>query len=260
MVVCISQPCGSINFDSVEEELEEIIIEQTDAQKLVKQFLRPAFHCSRRPANLANVKHNIHPALAALWNEAEEWHLLASDHCDGRYFMIAFSMPHSVLNLYNSSPLALSHCTVYGFNVWSPAWLDESTEMVFDGKKGRKKWEKTHKNKVFNKRGNVSGLESCASKGWVCCMAFSEFDYLLICIEPRKAEYGNVHHINTRNEKESYCCTMDDLLVHLAYFVREGLDRKRAEAHGIKNTIKPRSGLARPLKMIRKAMIDAMMR
>jgi hypothetical protein len=84
MVVCINQPCGSINFDSVAEELEEIIIEQTNAQKLVKQFLRPNFHCSRRPANLENVKHNIHPALEALWNEAEEWHLLASDHCDGK--------------------------------------------------------------------------------------------------------------------------------------------------------------------------------
>jgi hypothetical protein len=31
------------------------------------------------------VKYNVHPALAALWNEAEEWHLLASDHCDGTF-------------------------------------------------------------------------------------------------------------------------------------------------------------------------------
>lgn len=119
---------------------------------------------------------------------------------------------------------------------------------------------KKHKNKVFNKRGNISGLESCASEGWVCCMAFSEFDYLLICVEPRKAEYGNVHHINTRNEKESFCCTMDDLLIHLAYFVREGTDKKMAEHHGTKKTTTPRSGLPRPLKMIRKAIVDAMTR
>jgi hypothetical protein len=162
----------------------------------------------------------------------------------------------------NSVCSYLSHLLseVYGFNIWSPAWLDESTEMVFDGEKGRSNWLTKHKNKVFNKRGNISGLESCASKGWVCCMAFSEFDYLLVCVEPKKAEYGHVHHINTRNEKESFCCTMDDLLIHLSYFVREGIDRKRSELHGIKNTVKSRSGLARPLKMIRKAMIDAMMR
>lgn len=227
MVVCINQPCGSFAFESDDEE---ITTGQSNTQKLVKQ-LRPNFHCSSRPANLDNVNYTIHPALAALWNEAEEWHLLASDHCD-----------------------------VYGFNVWSPAWLDESTEMVFDGDAGRKKWLKNHKNQVINKRGNVSGLESCASKGWVCSMAFSEFDYLLICIEPKKAEYGNVHHINTRNTKESYCCTMDDLLIHLAYFVREGKDRKMAEHHGTKNTVKPRAGLPRPLKMLRKSMLDAMTR
>jgi hypothetical protein len=132
--------------------------------------------------------------------------------------------------------------------------------MVFDGQEGRQKWMKKHKNKDFNKRGNISGLESCASEGWVCCMAFSEFDYLLICVEPRKAEYGNVHHINTRNEKESFCCTMDDLLIHLAYFVREGTDKKMAEHHGTKKTTTPRSGLPRPLKMIRKAIVDAMTR
>ena len=80
MVVCISQPCAS-TFDSAEEL---ILVENPKIQKLVKQMLRPNFHCSPRPAKLTNVRYPIHPSLAALWNEAEEWHLLASDHCDGK--------------------------------------------------------------------------------------------------------------------------------------------------------------------------------
>ena len=150
---------------------------------------------------------------------------------------------------------------VYGFNVWSPAWLQESTEMVFDGEDGRKTWLKKHKNQVINKRGHASSIESCASEGWVCCMAFSEFDYLCICLDPRKNEYGNVHHINTRSHKESYCATMDELLMHLVYFIKEGKERKLAEKNPrFQMTIRPRSGLPRPLKMIRKAVIDVLMR
>ena len=133
--------------------------------------------------------------------------------------------------------------------------------MVFDGPEGRKKWAKKQKNQVVNKRGHASSLESCASKGWVCCMAFSEFDYLSICLDTRKEEYGDLHHINTRGEKESYCCTMDDMLLHLVYFIKEGKERQMKERNPrFKGTSRPRSGLPRPLKMVRKAVIDAIMR
>jgi hypothetical protein len=92
-------------------------------------------------------------------------------------------------------------------------------------------------------------------------MAFSEFDYLVICLAANKGNYGNIHHINTRSGKESYCCTMDDLLLHLAYFVREANERKMAENNPmLKCTTKPRPGLSRPLKMLRRSIIDALMR
>ena len=264
MVVRITQACGALTFDSAEETVM-IITQETNVQKLsivVKQMLKPNFHCSARPALLTKVKYTIHPALAALWNEAEEWHLLASDHCDGKYLLFLSTLFYC-LHYSNRTFILLSFSAVYGFNVWSPAWLDDHTEMVFDGDEGRKKWLKNHKNKVLNKNGQVSGIDSCASDKWVCCMAFSEFDYLVICLDTSKNEYGNLHHVNTRSKKECYCCTMDDLLLFLVYFIKEAKDKKRVDqstnSH-FKSSARPRSGLTRPLNMVRKAVIDSLVR
>jgi hypothetical protein len=86
VVQCINQTCGELSFEDKYEDNVKIqnSSSSSSTNKLIKTMLRPHFHCSPRPANLSNVKHHIHPALTALWNEAEEWHLLASDHCDGK--------------------------------------------------------------------------------------------------------------------------------------------------------------------------------
>jgi len=84
VVQCINQTCGEVSFEDKCED-NGIVQNAISTKKLVKTMLRPHFHCSTRPANLENVKHQIHPALSALWSEAEEWHLLASDHCDGTW-------------------------------------------------------------------------------------------------------------------------------------------------------------------------------
>mmetsp|Transcript_23888 Transcript_23888/g.30084 ORF Transcript_23888/g.30084 Transcript_23888/m.30084 type:complete len:226 (-) Transcript_23888:219-896(-) len=225
-MVCIAEPCGSLS--DVPTKVNNELVKVENRLSLIQDRLRPNFTCSTMPANLNKVAYDIHPALAALWHEAEEWHLLASDHCD-----------------------------VYGFNVWSPAWLDESTEMVFDGKDGREEWLKKHKNQVVNKKGNQSSIPSCASNGWVCCMAFSEFDYLLICLNKDSPAYGHVHHINTHTKKESYCSSMDELLGHLANFIEEGKARADGPMFG-RN--KSSSTLPRPLRLLRKAVIDAICR
>jgi len=132
--------------------------------------------------------------------------------------------------------------------------------MVFGGEEGRKNWQKKQKNNVTDYRGNSSSIESCANDGWVCCMAFSEFDYLLICLDERKREYGNLHHINTRAQNESYYCTMDEFVHFLASFVKEGKDRKRSEMSGRISKSRPQTSMTRPLKMIRRACIDALTR
>ena len=225
-MVCITEPCGSL-ADLPTKKNDDEVVKVRSRKSLVRERLKPNFTCSPRPANLGRVKYDIHPALAALWHEAEEWHLLASDHCD-----------------------------VYGFNLWSPAWLDESTDMVFDGKDGRKEWLNNHKNQVHDKKGNLSSILSCASNGWVCCMAFSEFDYLLICLEKNSKVYGHVHHINTHSKRESYCCSMDDLLLHLANFI----DEAKARSRGPFGRHKSSSSLPRPLRLLRKSVIDAICR
>lgn len=231
-MVCIAEPCGSltdvpISPTDVSTKGNNELMKMETRKSLVLDRLKPNFTCTR-PASLRRVTYDVHPALAALWNEAEEWHLLASDHCD-----------------------------VYGFNVWSPAWLDESTDMVFNGKEGRQEWLKKHKNQVYNKKGSQSSIPSCAANGWVCCMAFSEFDYLLICLKKESSAYGHVHHINTHTKKESYCSTMDELLSYLANFIDEGKSRAGGPMFG---RLKNSSSLSRPLRLLRKAVIDAMSR
>ena len=228
-MVCLADPCGALTHVPPTSKLSGTDLGMgVNRAAFVRDRLNPHFFCSTRPATLKRVSYDVHPSLASLWHEAEEWHLLASDHCD-----------------------------VYGFNLWSPAWLDESTEMVFNDKDGRKEWLKTHRNQVLNKKGTHSSIPSSAAEGWVCCMAFSEFDYLLICLDKRSPTYGNVHHINTHTKKESFCCSMDELLIHLANFIDEARTRASGPAFG-RN--KSSSSLPRPLRLIRKAVIDAICR
>ena len=232
MVLCISQTCGSLSDSSTTVHQEKQMMKRADNRKsFIKHKMKPYFTCLGRPANLTKVKYDVHPSLAALWDEAEEWHLLSSDHCD-----------------------------VYGFNLWSPAWLKESTEMVFDGSEGRRTWLKTHKNQVFNLNGKPSSIPSCAAKGWVCCMAFSEFDYLLICLQRDSPTYGNVHHINTHSKKECFIGSMDDLLFYLASFLEEGESRKKESTVYRDNRRPSSASLPRSLRLIRKAVIDAVSR
>ena len=230
MVVCVSNSCGPLEILS--NEYDEEIFNEEIRTNIVKEKLRPHFTCSGCSANLSSVPYDVHPALAALWLEAEEWHLLASDHCD-----------------------------VYGFNIWPPAWLEESSDMVFGGAEARKEWLAHYEKKQRNSSILAPINWSCASEGWICCMAFSEFDYLLICSDRRASSFGHVHHISKNSKKEAYCCTMDELLLHLSNFLEDGVTARKARKNNSKfRVVSPSSKLTRPLRLLRKAIIDAMIR
>ena len=202
-------------LSSDEAELYRIRAEVID-------LLQAHFFCSPSPANLRKVKHHLHPMLEIMWSRSEEWHLLPSDHCD-----------------------------VYGFNIWAPIWLDDVTDMVFGGPSERKNWS-LGANLKLSSCSAESAQSSCALPGWICCMAFSEFDYLLFCLDQKSLQYGHVHHVNVHNEEENFCCTIDELFLYLLDFVNEGKELRKS----VRRDNIPK--LNRGLKRIREVILDAL--
>lgn len=124
--------------------------------------------------------------------------------------------------------------------------------MVFGGPSERKIWSLGANLRLSNGKG--PSAQSCALPGWICCMAFSEFDYLLICLNRKSSQYGHVHHVNKNMDEENHCCTIDELFLHLLDFVNEAKELKALVrvADGAK--------LNRGLKRIRDAIFDAIKR
>jgi hypothetical protein len=199
------------NHSSDETELYRIRAEVID-------LLNAHFFCSPHRANINRVQCHLHPMLKIMWEKAEEWHLLPSDHCD-----------------------------VYGFNIWAPIWLEEKTDMCFGGKSERKIWNLASGSRFADGKSS----RSCAADGWICCMAFSEFDYLLFCVDQKSSQYGHVHHVNIHRDEENFCCTVDELFVYLLDFVNEGKALKKSARRD--NVPK----LNRGLKRIREAVLEA---
>jgi hypothetical protein len=190
----------------------------------VIDLLSSHFFCSSCPANIDRVRenHHIHPMLEIMWRKSEEWHLLPTDHCD-----------------------------VYGFNIWAPMWLDDVTDMVFGGPSERKAWSLGANLRLSSGKGLP--VQSCALPGWICCMAFSEFDYLLVCLNRKSSQYGNVHHVNVHNDEENFCCTIDELFLYLLDFVNEAKEL-RTSVRRDNSTTK----LNRGLRRTRDAIMDAL--
>jgi len=229
-MVCYPAAAECVQFLATSKTNKDILANGDETRDAYVKRLRPHFTCSSYQANLSNVEYDVHPALKALWLEAEEWHLLSTDHCD-----------------------------VYGFNIWPPAWLKDTSDMVFKGGEARARW--FHKKKRVGAERGIANW-SCASEGWVCCMAFSEHDYLLVCSDKESERFGHVHHINNDQGKEEFCCQMDELLHHLLTFVEEGEVRRKRKNEGKLYTDDStnRAALVRPLRLVRKAVIDAKMK
>jgi hypothetical protein len=132
------------------------------------------------------------PALRAAWSISSEWHQLPSGH-------------------YNA----------FGFNLLSPpAGLslddDENATGIFGGLDLRRQWASYQRER--------DGIDvSCADEGWVVIAAFSEYDFLFCCLDPKKARhYGKIRHIVNNCSEEADCCgSGEELLGHVATFVEE---------------------------------------
>jgi len=147
--------------------------------------------------------------------------------------------------------LAEGHHNVFGFNLWSPDGLEEATVNIFGDENCRQDWLNHHPN-------------SCAAAGWVCCMAFSEFDFLFVCLEACSDRFGEVVHVVNNCGEERSVCTMTELLAHLVAFVEEGATAEREEVYAeMRSGVEgwqtgPALGLSRPLRALRAGVLTAM--
>lgn len=53
-------------------------------------------------------------------------------------------------------------------------------------------------------------------KGWINIGAFSEYDFLFCCIDPKKEEFGQIRHIVNNCFEESVFCHIDELPKYLS--------------------------------------------
>jgi hypothetical protein len=230
MVICVAEQCNPWIGVTRDENIDDDYLKDEAREKIIKQKIKPYFTCSPHRADLSKVQYDVHPVLKALWYSSEEWHLLSTDHCD-----------------------------VYGFNIWAPVWMEEQTDMVFGGEEARKEWRDRQSKEMTIV--NMSSADwSCANANWVCCIAFSEFDYLLVNLDRKSKRYGHVHHITSNTQKEAYCCTLDELLIHLSNFLVEGADMKSDTKDSVIRDYRATTKLNRSLKLVRKAVLDAMSR
>ena len=79
---------------------------------------------------------------------------------------------------------------------------------------------------------------SCAAKGWINIGAFSEYDFLFCCIDPKKEQFGQVRHIVNNCFEESAFCHIDELPIYLSEMVENlGLLNKQSSENDVKTLI-----------------------
>eukprot|EP00591_Stephanopyxis_turris_P002567 CAMPEP_0195516836 /NCGR_PEP_ID=MMETSP0794_2-20130614/8859_1 /TAXON_ID=515487 /ORGANISM="Stephanopyxis turris, Strain CCMP 815" /LENGTH=211 /DNA_ID=CAMNT_0040645537 /DNA_START=94 /DNA_END=729 /DNA_ORIENTATION=+ len=189
------------------------------ARNLVTR-LRPHFIFSEAPWDPTSLDCDEVPTiLRAMWSEASEWHLLAEDHYD-----------------------------VFGFNLWSPVDLPEKTTKIFGDEECRQEWLQDH-----------SDLPSCAAPGWLCCMALSDYDYLLVCLDANSKQFGHVHHIVNNCDEENYCSTVGELFVHVANFVEIAKAQKEAGVTSSRDVQDGLVGINGALRRVRASIIDTVL-
>ena len=103
----------------------------------------------------------VPPAVAALWLEGRSWHF-SRDHYDA-----------------------------FGFNIFQPSCVVQTTEQIFGDWENRAEWMRTEANGELRQ----AGQPTVAGPGWVCLASLSEYDYLFCCFDSASASFGHVRHM-----------------------------------------------------------------
>ena len=130
-------------------------------------------------------------ALRLLWERGREWHLLADGHHD-----------------------------VFGFNLWPPPRFDRAREVassIFGDEDEMNEWADRHTHV------GAPDAPSCAGRfsGYVCVGAFSEYDYLFVCVVPTLEQFGQVRCVTNNCDVEERVCHIDALIAYLLAFIEE---------------------------------------
>jgi hypothetical protein len=113
----------------------------------------------RGAANVLGGAAEAPPALMAMWEVGGEWHLLQGED---------------------------RHYGVFGFNFVSPHRVGDVTIDIFGGVDERADWAAA---RLAHPRSDGT---TCASEGWGCIAAFSEFDYLFCCFDRASPHFGEL--------------------------------------------------------------------
>jgi hypothetical protein len=99
--------------------------------------------------------------LEALWKIASEWHLI-DDNYD-----------------------------VFGFNIYGPKKIVQTTKNVFGDEDIRKEWVSDH------------GNDSCGGADWLCLAGYTEYDYIFMNFNKQSDLFAATRHmVNNCNEDE----------------------------------------------------------
>jgi hypothetical protein len=149
---------------SVAEQHGSVDVPATDAelQSLADSLCAEDSTAGERdegPASLRVAQPAVPPAVAAWWRESRSWHF-SRDHHD-----------------------------VFGFNVFDPSGVVQTTEQIFGDWENRADWRRDHAVR------QPAGQPSVAGPGWVCLASLSEYDYLFCCFDSASPSFGHVRHM-----------------------------------------------------------------
>ncbi|KAG2176380.1 hypothetical protein INT43_005614 [Umbelopsis isabellina] len=101
--------------------------------------------------------------LESLWKIASEWHLIAD------------------------------HYNVFGFNIYGPKTVLQTTKNVFGEEEIRQDWASDH------------GEDSCGGADWLCLAGYTEFDYIFMNFNSQSKLFGATRHmVNNCNDDREF--------------------------------------------------------
>ena len=172
----VAEQHGSCDVAASEDQLQALVSSLSRAAAARQeggQSPAPG-EVSTRSSSLLVEQPAVPPSLSSLWREGQSWHF------------------------------SHGHLDVFGFNVFSPGSVKDTTVQIFGDLECRDDW-------LEHMRQHQPQQPSVAGPGWLCIASLSEYDYLFCCFDSASAHFGRVRHMVNNCCEEWACC--DDAMV-----------------------------------------------